>query len=342
MCRLTPTPGRGTQRSAMDRPKPLRVLVTGAFGTLGRAGVRELLAEGHRVRCLDVPTRANRRAARRLGDRVDVVWGDVRDAACVRAAVAGQDAVLHDAAILAPASERDPERSWAVNVEGTRTLVDALAATAPDAVLVYPSSVTVFGADQTRTAPVRAGDPVVATDHYTRQKLACEEILRASALNWVVLRVGVSVDPATKRGDLDALALLFEVSPDNRLEYVHPADVARAQVAALGCREAWRRILLVGGGPSCQVRHRDLLDALFTALGVDPPPGEAFGDRPYYTDWMDTAESQRLLGYQRWSFDEFRRAMSEGMRLVRLALLPVRPLVRRWLLARSRPSSRAA
>lgn len=312
-----------------------RVLVTGAFGTLGRAGVRELLARGCRVRCLDVPTRANRRAARLLGDRVEVLWGDVRDAACVRAAVAGQDAVLHDAAILAPASERDPERSWAVNVEGTRGLVAALAAVAPDAVLIYPSSVTVFGADPARRAPVRASDPVVASDHYTRQKLACEEIVRTSTLTWVVLRVGVSVDPMTKRGDLDALRLLFTVSPDNRLEYVHPGDVARAQVAALGCREAWRKVLLVGGGTCCQVRHRALVDALFTALGVAPPPDEAFGDAPYYTEWMDTAESQRLLTYQRRSFDDFQREMTDSMRFVRRALVPVRPLVRRWLLARS-------
>ena len=314
----------------------MRVLVTGAFGTLGRAGVRELLACGHQVRCLDVPTRANRRAASRLGARVEVVWGDVCDAACVRAAVAGQEAVLHDAAILAPASEHDPERSWAVNVEGTRGLVAVLAAAAPDAVLVYPSSVTVFGADPARRKPVRAEDPVVATDHYTRQKLACEEIVRTSTLAWVVLRVGVCVDPTTKRGDLDALRLLFEVSPDNRLEYVHPEDVARAQVAALGCPEAWGRVLLVGGGASCQVRHHALVDALFTALGVAPPPRAAFGDRPFYTEWMDTADSQRLLTYQRRSFDDFRREMAESMRFVRRALVPVRALVRRWLLARSR------
>jgi nucleoside-diphosphate-sugar epimerase len=313
----------------------VRVLVTGAFGTLGRAGVRALVARGHRVRCLDVPTPANRRAAHR--ERVEIAWGDVRDPATVRAAVAGQEAVLHAAAVLAPASERDPARSWAVNVEGTRALVAALAAAAPDALLVYPSSVTVFGADPSRTTPVHAGDPVVATDHYTRQKLACEEIVRASRLRWVVLRVGVAVDPTARRMDLAALRMLFDVAPDNRLEYVHPDDVARAQANALERPEAWGRTLLIGGGARCRVRHRDLVQALFEALGLAPPPREAFGDLAYYTDWMDTAESERLLAYQRRSFDDFRAEMAVSLAPLRRLLRPARPLVRRWLLAQSRP-----
>ena len=315
----------------------MRVLVTGAFGTLGRAAVRELTARDHEVRCLDVPTRANRRAARRRPAGVEVAWGDVRDPATLRAAVAGRDAVLHGAAILAPASESDPERSWAVNVDGTRAVVAALEAVAPDAVLVFPSSISVFGADPARTTPVRADDPVVASDNYTRQKIACEEIVRASRLRWVVLRVGVCVDPTARQLDAAAIRLVFDVAPDNRVEYVHPEDVARAQANTLERPEAWRRVLLVGGGAACRVRHRDLVSTIFDALGLDAPPPEAFGDAPYYTDWMDTAESERLLCYQRRTFDDFRAEMTASLSTVRAFVRPARPLVRRWLLGHSRP-----
>ena len=314
----------------------MRVLVTGAFGTLGRAAVRTLLADGHRVRCLDVPTRGNRRAARRLGDRVEVAWGDVRDAVSVAAAVAGQEGVIHDAALLPPATERTPELARAVNVEGTRNLLRALEAEPARPPVVFPSSITVFGPDPTRTRPVRPGDPVRATDRYTEHKLEAEAMLGAAAVPAVILRVAVSVDPATRSGDVEALGTLFAMDPDTRLEWIHPDDVARAQVNALDCREAWGRVWLVAGGPSCRVRLRDLVETLFAALGLGTVPAAAFGTGAFYTDWMDTDESQRLLAYQRHSFADFQREMAWNMRHLRLALLPFRPLVGAWLLRQSR------
>ena len=313
----------------------MRVLVTGAFGTLGRATIRAAVAEGFQIRCLDVPTPPNRRAARTLDRRIEVVWGDVRDPACVAAALAGQDGVIHDAALLPPTTERNPALAHAVNVEGTRNVVRALAALPTPPPIVFPSSVTVFGPDPTRTRPLRADDPVRATDRYTEHKLAAEALIAAAAIPSVILRVGVSVDPTARSGDLGALGTLFAMDPASRLEWVHPDDVARAQLNALRRREAWGRVWLIGGGPTCQVRLRDLVDALFLALGLGPTPETAFGTGAFYTDWMDTAESELVLAYQRQSFADFRREMTRSMRNIRRALTPVRPLFRAWLLRRS-------
>lgn len=312
-----------------------RVLVTGAFGTLGRAVIRNALARGVRVRCFDLRTLRNRRAARGLDDRIEVMWGDIRDPTCVAAAVAGQDAVIHDAALLPPVTERHPDLARSVNVGGTRNLLEALAALPTPPPIVFPSSVTVFGPDSTRRRPLRVEDPVHATDEYTKHKLVAETLVRAAAVPSVILRVGASVDPATRSGDLDALSTLFTMSPESRLEWVHPDDVARAQLNAIARREAWGHVWLVGGGPTCQVLLRDLVDTLFLALGLGPTPTAAFGNRTFYTDWMDTADSERVLRYQRYSFAEFRRALASNLRTLRRALAPVRPLARAWLLRRS-------
>jgi len=321
------------------------VLLTGAFGNIGRHTLRELLRQGYRVRCFDVPSNANRRAAAEFHGRVEVVWGDICSSDNVRAALDGQHAVIHNAAIIPSASEKRPEIAKAVNIDGTRHVVDAIKAARRNGrvpYLVFPSSISVFGPSQHKKPPRRASEPVRASDHYTTHKIACERMIRAARIPHVVLRVGAALDPAGvgMDADIDSMIMMFEMSPDNRVEYVHPADVARAQVNALRCPAASGKVLLIGGGPQCQIRQRDMFDAIFSALGLQGIPPEAFGDRNYYTDWMDTEESQRLLDFQRVTWTDFRRDLERNLGLYRWLLYPLRPLAKHYLLRYSAPWQR--
>lgn len=331
--------------STSDNPAPvaeaeggnLNVLVTGAFGNLGHATVHELLRHGHRVRCFDVPNRANERTRATFAGRIEAIWGDIRDEAQVRAAVADQDAVIHNAAIIPPPCEQRPERSRAVNVDGTRHVLAAMQASPRRPKLVFTSSVSIYGPSPDRQPPLRADDPVRATDHYTTHKIECEALIREATIPWVILRVGVSLDPATLAGDLDALRMMFEVDGGQRLEYVHPGDVARAQANALRCPDAAGRVLLIGGGANCRITQRELFGAFCDALGIGRLPDAAFGTRSFYTDWMDTDESQRLLQFQTLSFADYRTDLAYAMRHLRWMLYPLRPAVRAYLLRQSGP-----
>lgn len=303
----------------------MHVLLTGAFGNLGMTTLRLLLAQRHTVTCLDLDTPHNRKTAASVESDIRIVWGDITHADTVRDAVRGCDAVIHHAAILPPATEKIPEKAWAVNVTATELLANTLRATKPHAVFVYPSSLTVFGLRQDQEPPRRITETPVATDEYTRHKLACETMLAASGLNWVVLRVGVAIGLSHAHASLETLRMMFAVHPDNRLEFVHPEDVALACVNALTCQEAWQKVLLLGGGPGCQIRQRDLINGVFGAVGLRFGD-DAFGREPYYTDWLDTRESQRLLQFQRHTFDEFRAEAAHELRWVRWLLWPLRPL----------------
>ena len=78
----------------------MRVLLTGAFGNVGVSALEELLPRGHAVRCFDLRTPANERAARRYTGRIEVVWGDLRNPDDLMAAVQDRDVVLHVAFII--------------------------------------------------------------------------------------------------------------------------------------------------------------------------------------------------------------------------------------------------
>ncbi len=311
------------------------VLLTGALGKLGRAAIAELVQRGHTVRCFDVETASNRRHARALPPGATVLWGDIRDRDSVHAAVQGCDAVIHNAAVLPPASERRPELAEAVNVGGTRLVLEAMAEQPGEPLLVFSSSVVVFGRQHHKAPPRRVDEPLEPVDNYSSHKAACEEMIRASGVRWVILRIGVALDPTVRDTNRDNFRMLFDAALETRMEYVHNTDVAFAQVQALGCPEAWRKVLLIGGGADCQITQRELLGSVCEALGLTMFPDEAFSEVSFYTDWLDTDESQRLLGYQRHSWSDYRRALNDEFRLFRWLNWPVRPLLRNWILSYS-------
>jgi len=298
--------------------------------------VEELVAAGHRVRCLDRDHGRNRGRVRRLPRGVEALLGDVRDEDLLARAFAGADAVFHGAGVLPPFTDDRPEEAESVNVGGTRAAIRALGRAAPAALLIYPSSVTVYGLTQSLPPPRRADDPVRPTDAYSRHKAACEEIVRSHPGPWSILRVGVAVDADPLRVDRRTLTGLFETRADNRLELIHPRDMALAVRRLVEREAAWNRVLNIGGGPRCRIRLGELFDGLFGAAGLGPLPSAAFGGGEYYTDWLDTEESQALLDYQRAGFDEIRAEAARRLRRLRPLVRALRPLARAWVLRSSR------
>jgi dTDP-L-rhamnose 4-epimerase len=125
----------------------MRVLVTGGAGFIGSHVVEELVGAGHEVRVLDSlhPAAHQRDDKPSYLDGVPLVRGDLRDAAAVAEAVAGVDAVVHQAAMvgmsIVPA---DLPEYVACNDLGTAVLL-AEAAHAGVRRLVLASSMVVYG-----------------------------------------------------------------------------------------------------------------------------------------------------------------------------------------------------
>jgi nucleoside-diphosphate-sugar epimerase len=315
----------------------MRVLVIGGLGDVGPSVLRELVRGGHRIRSFDRRSIANLLAAGRLrGLGIEFTWGDVRSPDDVRRAVEHQDAVLHMAAIIPPRSELYPIEARAVNVEGTRNVVQALEV-GNGARLIYVSSLAVFGRTSDRPPPRSIDEPVQPFDEYTRHKVEAEDLVRSSGLAWSILRLAAVVPRGWLRSDLRLLmGEMFEVPLAQRIECVHASDVAVALSRAITSDDVLGRTLLIGGGPSCQVVQRDFVQRTLDALGIGALPESAFGSTPYHTDWLDTTESQRLLAYQQVSFAEYLAEIPRGMGRWRSIVRVLRPLLR-WLILRQSP-----
>ncbi len=208
-------------------------LVTGGNGYFGRVLVQRLAERGDTVRLLDIDVTG----ADELG--VEVIGGDIRDAAAVRRAVAGVDVVYHNVAQVPLARERNVLRS--VNVDGTQVLLDACVAAGVGKV-VHTSSSAVFGIPESN--PVLPTTIPKPQEPYGEAKLAGEWACLRAASAPENLDVSI-VRPRTVlgHGRLGIFAILFDWIADgsdpivlgdgaNRYQFVHADDLASACLLA--------------------------------------------------------------------------------------------------------------
>jgi short-subunit dehydrogenase/dTDP-4-dehydrorhamnose reductase len=254
----------------------------------------------------------------------------------VAAAVADQDVVIHLAFVIPTlsatgvGSEENPEWARAINVGGTEHLLAAMKAQPAPPRILFSSSLHIYGRTHDQAPPRSIDDPPRPIEHYAFHKVACEQLVRESGLTWSIFRLAAALplrlvlDPG-----------MFDVPLNNRIEFVYSKDVGLALANALEEERAWNRIWHIGGGPSCQLYQRQIVENVLETVGIGALPEEAFTSVPFPTDWLDTTESNQVLQFQEHTLDDYisdvKRLLGVRRHLIRL----FRPLIRPWLLRQS-------
>jgi nucleoside-diphosphate-sugar epimerase len=217
--------------------------ISGGAGFLGLHLARRLVADGHRVRTLDLA---------RVGDGVvgslDEIVGDIRDAAACARLVEGADVLVHAAAALPIQASRDS--IFSVNVGGTATvLAAALDAGVRRVVLI--SSTAVYGVPDHH--PIAEDDALTGVGPYGESKIEAERVTRAfgvRGLPFVIVRPKTFVGPER----LGVFEILFDWVREGRRIYTLGPGANRYQLLAVD----------------------DLVEAVLLAATEDRAVGEAF------------------------------------------------------------------
>ncbi|MDR0867861.1 MAG: SDR family oxidoreductase [Planctomycetota bacterium] len=290
-----------------------KFLVTGGAGFIGSNIVAALLANGDRVRVLDNLATGRLSNLDGMLDRIEFHKTDLTDIDACRAAVAGVDYVLHQAAIPSvPRSVDDPQITNAANITGTLNLLVA-ARDAKIKRLIYAASSSAYG--DSPTMPKVETMPPAPKSPYAIQKLTgeyyCQNFTAIYGLPTVCLRYfnvfGPRQDPqstyaaviplfirAIMRGE--APVIFGDGATSRDFTYV-ANNVAANLLACAAPPTADGEVINIAVGD--EISLNQLVEKINRALGKNIAPRyapERTGDVKH--SLADIRKAEKLLGYQ--------------------------------------------
>lgn len=326
----------------LRRERTTKILITGAFGNIGKAVIEEAFKRQHEITVFEIDNKKTRKTAKKYRNKVkQVIFGDIQDIETVKAAVADCDAVIHLAAIIPPLSKKNRQLTMDVNFKGTVNLINTIKDTKRSIPFIFTSSASVMGPTQLQNKLVNRNDPLVVTGNYEESKIKCEEYLRGNTDNYLVFRLAGVLPIFSARdftGSFSLLEELFDMHPDMRLEMIMAEDVATALASGAEKLKSGstpkNQAYILGGGKEngWQMKAEDFLTNLFGAISLPVPDRKYFTQdlNTYHLDWYDTAEAQQEFKFQNHTFDDYLKLMKKTFRAYKLPIkLLHKPIVKR-------------
>ena len=256
----------------------MTVLVTGGTGLVGSRLLRRFIDAG-------VGCRALVRPGKEVPVGATLVEGDLLEVDSLKQAVESVSAIVHLAAVLRTQNEND---IWRANLDGTKNLIAAAKAHAPQARFVMASTGLVYNADSSR--PGREEDATNPKLAYPASKIAAENELRNSGLNWSILRLGfVYGDGDGHLASIQPVAARLKWHPARTFSLVHQRDVAGAVKLALTGAMDGQIVNICDDAPT----------TLYEMASLIGSPIDASAE-PLTNPWMGRMDGSRLrsLGFQ--------------------------------------------
>ncbi len=272
----------------------MKVLLTGAAGTIGRQVLKDLLEQQkHEVTAIDI----KKGSLDDYQNRASIRYISILDKDKMTHLIKHTDIVIHLAAVTPPLANRHHQKTDEVNVDGTNTIIDIIKKHNPNCHLIYSSSINVYG-NRLENPFIQVGDPLIPSpnDYYAESKIKSETNIRTNNIHYTIFRLTGVVD----HFNLDPL--LFHMPLSTKLEIITLQDASRVFVNSLDhLTKLDQRIFNVSGGTKCRTTYQDFLKKVlkFYGLNLNHIKKEAFAKENYHCGFLlDSHELEEIVSFQ--------------------------------------------
>lgn len=280
------------------------ILLTGASGTVGLEVLKQLIdKKKYNVTVFDKETKDSRAKLLPYKDQVNLIFGDISVLTDLDA-IKNIDVTIHLAAIIPPVADDFPELARKVNLIGTQNLIQQLEKHSPNAFMMYSSSISVYG-DRILNPFINVGDAIQPSegDYYAVTKIAAEECLQNSQLDYTIFRL------AAIMGNHKISKLMFHQPLDTALEIATPRDTARAFVNGIEKQHVLsKRIFNLGGGETCRASYKEFLERSFTIFGLGQMnfPKNSFAQKNFHCGYYaDGDVLEQIVHFRQDSLEDY-------------------------------------
>ena len=309
-----------------------KILVTGADGFIGSHLTEQLVHEGYDVKAFVLYNSFNSwgwldESPVEIKKELDVFAGDIRDAHGVKTAMAGCDAVLNLAALIAiPYSYHSPDTYVDTNVKGALNVVQAARELGIEKV-VQTSTSEVYGTAQ--FVPITEEHPLQGQSPYSASKIGADQIAmsfyRSFGTPVALIRPFNTYGPRqSARAVIPTIITqllngkrnikLGALTPTRDFNYVK--DTAQGFISVMNSPNSIGEVINIGS--NFEVSIGDTAKIIAEAMDVDIEiETDEIRLRPEKSEvnrlWADNSKAKKLLGWepQYGGREGFKRGLKE-------------------------------
>lgn len=239
-----------------------KVLIFGAAGNVGLELIKYLLSEGkYEITAVDLRNSRTHSNLKKYRRRINIIYGDMNDHILVDSLVSSHEVIYLLASVIPPLGDLKKSLLKEIEYNGIKNVLRAVKAYNPTCKIIYLSSTSIYGLQDKIT--VKAKPIINEYDYYNKNKIACEELVKKSAKNYVIYRVPVIL------GNFINDYPIYNIKTNYKFEVITVNDCAYGLVKTIDCFEKVnKKIFNMTGGENCTLTLNEYYYNCLTLNGI--------------------------------------------------------------------------
>ena len=301
-----------------------KVLVTGAFGSIGKCVLKFLLSEGkYDITALDLKNKKNIKNSKKYDNRVNVVLGDINDLSLVENLVKDTNIIIHLASIMPPFSEFSKSLGELVEYNGTENIIKAINYYNPKCYLIYGSTTSLY--DSSLSGSITEKIKVEELNNFSYNKYITENLIKKKLKNYTILRIPLVLNNIKKE------PFMYNLRMNSLIKVSTNYDVSYAFVSAIDhINELNKKIYNVGMGEKGRLLYKDVIIAILKNYGLSFKfiLARLFLEKNYYSPVLtDSDDLNDIINYRHDSLDLYFKRLKNNNKKFKIRKILAKPFI---------------